>query len=73
MLRCFNRLVGVVIKGTANSAVGLGFKSRAGKILHSVANGSPPLRRLFEAVLFRREAAKIIPGLVTRFGVIRRV
>ena len=30
---------------------GLGFYSRAGQIGHSVANGSPPLRRFFGAAL----------------------
>ena len=31
-----------------SGAGGLGFKSRAGQIGHSVANGSPPLRYFFE-------------------------
>ena len=30
---------------------GLCFDSRAGRVGHSVANGSPPLRRFFGAVL----------------------
>ena len=31
-----------------SGAGGLRFKSRAGQIRHSVANGSPPLRHFFE-------------------------
>ena len=38
----------------AIGAGGLGFENRAGLIKHSVANGSPPLRRFFGAVLLRR-------------------
>ena len=33
---------------------GLGFDSKASQIRHSVANGSPPLRRFLRAVLPRR-------------------
>ena len=44
------------------------FDSRAGQIGHSVANGSPPLRRFFGAVLFRRQAAEMEPLLVPRFS-----
>ena len=32
-----------------SGAGGLRFKSRAGQIGHSVANGSPPLRHIFES------------------------
>ena len=41
------------------------FDSRAVKIGHSVANGSPPLRLFFRTVLARRWAAKV--GLVPRY------
>ena len=34
-------------------ARGLGFDTRAGQIGHSVANGLPPLRRFFGAVLLK--------------------
>ena len=40
-----------VVSNIAINAVGLGFKSQAVKIRHSVANGSPPLRRFFRVVL----------------------
>ena len=43
----------------------LGFNSRAGQI-DSVANDSPPLRRLFGAVLSRRYAAEMTPLLVCK-------
>ena len=54
----------------------LRFKPRAGQIRHSVANGSPPLRCLFEKSCVAR--AQICGDgpcqLVTRFGVyIQRV
>jgi len=32
----------------SKSVVGVEFKSRAGQILHSVANGSPPLQHLLK-------------------------
>ena len=35
-------------KAFVSGASGLRFKSGAGQIGHSVANGSPPLRHLFE-------------------------
>ena len=49
-----DRPLGVVAKDIVISAEGLGFDYRAGQIGHSVANGSPPLRCLFGAVLSRR-------------------
>ena len=58
-------------QNNAICAGGLGFDSRAGQIGHSVANGSPPLRRFFGAVLPRRYAEEIWdPPFVTCFGVI---
>ena len=42
------------IQKQINGAEGLGFNSQAGQSGHNVANGSPPLRRFFEAVLPRR-------------------
>ena len=57
--------MGVVVKDIAIGTRGLGFDSRAIQIGHSVANGSPLMRRLFGAVLPRRLAAEI--GLVTRY------
>ena len=55
----FRRLIKLVISGEVpaswssgnafvSGAGGLRFKSRAGQIGHSVANGSPPLRHFFE-------------------------
>jgi len=35
-----------MVNARASFAGGLGFKFRAGQILHSVANGSPPLQHL---------------------------
>ena len=58
-----------------SEAGGLRFKSRAGQIEHSVANGSPPLRLFFESSCVAR-AQRRGDGprqLVTRFGVIQRV
>ena len=46
--------VGSFVKRTLSVGGGLGFDSRAGQIGHSVSNGSPPMRRFFEAVLSRR-------------------
>ena len=46
-----SRSCSVVIKDIAIDAEGLGFNSQAGQIGHSVANGSPPLRRFFGAAL----------------------
>ena len=45
-------------------AGGLRFKSQAGQIGHSVSNGSPPLRHLFErsCVARRRNDAEIGPA-----------
>ena len=40
---------------------------------NSVANDSPPLRRLFGAVLAGAKARRWAPQPVTRFGVMRRV
>ena len=59
--------VGSVVKYIAISAGGLWFESRANQVEPNFANGSPPLRRFFGAVLPRR------PPLVTRFGVIPEV
>ena len=44
----------VVLKGFAIDAEGLGLNSQAGRVGHSVANGSLPLRRFFGAALPRR-------------------
>ena len=49
-----NRQVGVMVKDIAIGARGPGFCSRARQIGHIVANGSPPLRCFFGAVLSRR-------------------
>ena len=38
-----------MLKDFAIDAEGLGFNSQAGQIGHSVANGSPPMRRFFGA------------------------
>ena len=43
-----------VVKDVAVDAEGLGLNSQDGQIRHTVANGSPPLRRFFGAVLPRR-------------------
>ena len=48
------RSVGVVVKDIAVGAESSRFDSRAGRIRHSVANGRPPLRCFFGAVLPRR-------------------
>ena len=56
------------LRGDYDIAIGAGgaaFVFRAGQIGHSVANGSPPLRRFFEVVLPRRHAAEL--GLTTRY------
>ena len=58
-----------------SGAGGPWFKSRAGQIGHSVANGSPPLRHFFERSCVAR-AQRRGDGprkLVTRFGVLQRV
>ena len=44
----------VVIKNIAIDEEDVGFDSRTRKIWHSFANGSPPLRRFFGAVLPKR-------------------
>ena len=44
----------VVVGGIAISAEDVGFDYQVGQIRHSVANGSPPLLRVFGAVLPRR-------------------
>ena len=46
--------VDVVVKHTSNRALDFRFDSRPGQIGHSVANGSPLLRRFFGAVLPKR-------------------
>ena len=55
----FHRPVSSVDKSIG--AGGLGFDPR-GEIGHSVANGSPPLRRSFGAVLARRYAVHMDPA-----------
>ena len=58
---------------TENLATGAGdleFDSQVAQIGRSVTNGSPQRRRLFGAVLLKREAAEMGPPHVTRFGVI---
>ena len=60
-LEILHRPADAVVKHIANSAAGRKFDSRAGQIEHSVANGSPPLRRFIEAVLSRRYAAETNP------------
>ena len=45
--------VGVVVRGIAIRAKGLGLDYRAGQIGHSDVNCSPPQRRFFGAVLAR--------------------
>ena len=42
------------VKDVAIDAEGLRFNFQAGQIGHSIANGSPPLRRFFVAALSRR-------------------
>jgi len=58
----------------ATCTEGLEFKSRAGQILHSIANGSPPLQHFTQLAvalaLWRGDGHR---KLVTSFGVIRRV
>ena len=54
----FAQLLKLIVIG----AGGMGFDSRAGQIGHSVAYGSPPLRRFFRAVLSRRYAAEMNPA-----------
>ena len=49
--------------------LGLGFNSRAGQIDHSVANGSPPLRRFFGVALPQTLSCGVGPRhLLPRFG-----
>ena len=49
------RLVDVVVKHIAVDVGGLGFDSRVGQIEHApIENNSPPLLRVFRAVLPRR-------------------
>ena len=43
-----------VVKDIAHAGGGLRFNYRAGRVKHTVANGSLPLRRSFGAVLPRR-------------------
>ena len=45
---------GTGVRDIAIGAGGLGFNFRVGQILHSVASGSPPLRRYVRAGLPRR-------------------
>ena len=53
---------GVVVKGIAIGAGGLGFDFRTHQIGHSVANSLSPLRCFFGAVLSRRLAAEMDPA-----------
>ena len=46
-------IFGETVQDIAIGSEGLGFNFRAGQIGHSVANGSPPLRCFFGAVLLR--------------------
>ena len=51
-LACQGLLIpGLVVQDNAIGAKGLGFDSRADQSRHSVANGSPPLRRFFVAIV----------------------
>ena len=61
-LKTPNWMVSSVDKHKTIGVGGLGFESQAGQIRHSVANGSPPLRRFFGAVFFRRYALEINPA-----------
>ena len=57
-----------------SGAGGLRFKSRAGQIGHSVANGSPPLRHFERSCAARPQRRGDGPRkLVTSFGVIQQV
>ena len=67
------RLIVAVLKDIAIGAGGCGIEFQTCQIGHSVANGSPPLRCFFGAVLSRRSTAEMDPPLVTRFSVIPRV
>ena len=55
------RPISATVKDIALCAQGSGFVCRSGRIGRSVANASPPLRRFFGAVLFRRLAAAMDP------------
>ena len=46
--------VSILDKDIAIGEGNLEFDSRAGQIVHSVVNGSPPLRRFFGTILSRR-------------------
>ena len=54
-------------------ARGSKFDYRAGQIGHSVVKSSPPLRRFFEVVLPRHDAAEMGLLVVTRLDVILQV
>ena len=56
------RSVYSVVQHIAIGAEDLVFGSGAGQIGHSVANGSVPLSRFYEAVLPRRKAADMDPS-----------
>ena len=58
-----------VAKRIATGGGGLRLDSRAGQIRHIVANSSPPLRRFFETMLARPNAAALSP--ITRCRVQR--
>ena len=49
-----HRPLAQLLSALAIGAGGRGLKSRAGQIGHRVANGSPPPRHFFKAVLLRR-------------------
>ena len=57
-----NRPVSSAGNNTTIGAGGLGFHFRVGQIRQSVANGSPPLRRFFGAMLPKRYVAEMSPA-----------
>ena len=69
-----NRPVSSGVKSIVIDSGGLEFNSRTGQIGHGVANGSPPLQRLYGAVLpIRAKLQRWTPRLVTRFNAITQV
>ena len=60
-IKLVRRPGGLVLKHIAIGARGLGFDTLAGHVGHSVAYGSPPLRRFFGAVLLMRKIAEMDP------------
>ena len=55
-------IASAVVNHIAIGAGGTAFDSQAGQIEHNVANGSPPLRRFFGAVLPARWAEEMGPA-----------